>query len=176
MTETEKELSETIAGRVLTWAGERRILQYGSKAGQCLKLVSELGELGAAVLLQDEDEACDAIGDVTVCVTVLGAMFGFSLSGLIAGVIDGKKQFHPWTCYAPAHYNILGLVQSVGELADAVAQEKTESIRERLEDILGGLMSLAPKLSLEWIRCFMSAWEEIKDRTGRMNAAGVWVS
>lgn len=57
-----------------TWAGERGIYGNGTPEGQMLKLTEELGELSSAIQKDDKDAIADAIGDMTVVLTILARM------------------------------------------------------------------------------------------------------
>lgn len=56
---------------VLRWAENRGILANSDPKTQCLKFVSEAGELADAVAKGNKDDAVDAIGDVMVTLILL---------------------------------------------------------------------------------------------------------
>lgn len=57
--------------KVLNWANERNILSYENHTKQYIKLIEEVGELGSALLKQDNLKIIDAIGDIRVVITIL---------------------------------------------------------------------------------------------------------
>ena len=59
---------------VLDWAKARQIIPNATPASQCLKAVSEMGELADAVNKGDRDAMQDAVGDVIVCLINLCAL------------------------------------------------------------------------------------------------------
>ena len=63
---------------IRTWADQRGLYDKGDTKTQYLKLMEEAGELGRAILKQDEAEFIDAIGDMVVVLTNL-ARLGLSL-------------------------------------------------------------------------------------------------
>jgi len=52
---------------VLDWAIARQIIPNSTAQAQCLKAVSEMGELADAVAKRDRNAMKDAVGDVIVC-------------------------------------------------------------------------------------------------------------
>ena len=52
---------------VVDWAKARKIIPNSTTAAQCLKAVSEMGELADAVNKGNREEMIDAVGDVIVC-------------------------------------------------------------------------------------------------------------
>lgn len=53
--------------KIIQWAKDRKIIPNSSARVQCLKAVSELGELADALIKHDTESVRDAIGDVMVC-------------------------------------------------------------------------------------------------------------
>jgi hypothetical protein len=89
--------------KVIRWAEERRILQYGNSKTQLLKTASEFGALCDALIKRDQSGVRDGIGDVLVTLIIVADLEGTNL-----------------------------------------------------------------------LECLEHAWEEIKDRRGRLNANGVF--
>ena len=56
------------------WANERGLYDKGDTKTQYLKLMEEAGELGRAILKNDQDEFVDAIGDMVVVLTNLAEL------------------------------------------------------------------------------------------------------
>ena len=76
----EVELDNTIPNmkeKVLDWAYERDILHKENHTKQYIKLVEEVGELGSALLKQDNLKIIDAIGDIRVVITILAKQLEF---------------------------------------------------------------------------------------------------
>lgn len=65
---------------VIDWASKRNIIQGGTIEGQVGKLKEELQELVDALDDNDQYEVVDAIGDISVVLTILAAMRGTTLS------------------------------------------------------------------------------------------------
>ena len=56
---------------IRVWAHERGIYDQGDVKTQFSKLVEEVGELAKAILEEDQNEFCDAIGDIVIVLTNL---------------------------------------------------------------------------------------------------------
>jgi len=64
---------------IRAWAKERGLYSKGDTKTQYLKLMEEAGELGRAILKEDNDEFIDAIGDMVVVLTNLAELGGTSI-------------------------------------------------------------------------------------------------
>ena len=62
-----------------------------------------------------------------------------------------------------------------GELADAIIKRDREGIIDGLGDVLVVLLIVADMEGLDLLSCLESAYNEIKDRRGYLNANGVFV-
>ena len=67
------------------WAENKGIYQKGDVKTQFIKLQEEVGELAQAILKNDSDEFCDAIGDCVVVLTNLAKLNGFNIEDCING-------------------------------------------------------------------------------------------
>ena len=65
------------------WAGERGLYTKGDKKTQFCKLMEEAGELGRAVLKDDQIEFEDAIGDMVVVLTNMAHLGGTTIENCI---------------------------------------------------------------------------------------------
>ena len=68
------------------WAGERGLYSKGDTKTQFCKLMEEAGELGRAILKDDNPEFRDAIGDMVVVLTNLAHMGGTTIEDCIDAV------------------------------------------------------------------------------------------
>lgn len=64
---------------VLRWAHIRGLLKPENDLKQFAKLISEAGELGDALIKNDEREIMDGIGDTLVCLIILSAQRGYDI-------------------------------------------------------------------------------------------------
>ena len=68
---------------IRTWANERGLYDKGDTKTQYLKLMEEAGELGRAILKDDQPEIVDAIGDIVVVLTNLSELAGYKIEHCI---------------------------------------------------------------------------------------------
>lgn len=61
------------------------------------------------------------------------------------------------------------------ELRDALVERNRTDIIDGLGDVLVCLINVAALENVDLTHCLKAAYEEIKDRKGRMNAAGIFV-
>jgi len=66
-----RDLNPTVFDDIRTWAAQRGLYKKGDTKTQYLKLMEEAGELGRAILKNDDVELRDAIGDIVVVLTNL---------------------------------------------------------------------------------------------------------
>ena len=71
------------------WSRDRKILEHGNTRTQCLKLVSELGEL-ADNIAKGSDVKYD-IGDCLVVLNILAVMSGTTLNACLQVAYDDIK-------------------------------------------------------------------------------------
>jgi NTP pyrophosphatase (non-canonical NTP hydrolase) len=70
------------------WAGERGLYTKGDTKTQFCKLMEEAGELGRAVLKDDNEEFVDAIGDMVVVLTNMAHLGGTTIEKCIDTAYD----------------------------------------------------------------------------------------
>ena len=69
--------------KIRDWAGERGLYAKGDTKTQFCKLMEEAGELGRAVLKNDDEEFVDAIGDMVVVLTNMAHLGGTTIEECI---------------------------------------------------------------------------------------------
>lgn len=67
-----------LQSRVLVWAGEKNLLKPENVTKQFIKTVSEVGELGDAIIKNNREEIIDGLGDVQVTLIILAEQLGLS--------------------------------------------------------------------------------------------------
>jgi len=72
-------LNSSIFDNIRSWAKKRGLYKKGDTKTQYLKLMEEAGELGRAILKDDQAEFNDAIGDMVVVLTNLAHLGGTSI-------------------------------------------------------------------------------------------------
>ena len=77
--------------KIRDWAGERGLYTNGDTKTQFCKLMEEAGELGRAILKEDQDEFVDAIGDMVVVLTNLAHLGGTTIEECIDSAYNEIK-------------------------------------------------------------------------------------
>ncbi len=69
----------------------------------------------------------------------------------------------------------LKAVSEMGELADAVIKNDRAALLDSLGDVIVCLQNVAHMSGLDLEVCCESAWNEIKDRKGRLSPSGAFI-
>ena len=67
------------------------------------------------------------------------------------------------------------LLEEVGELAGAIANNNTEAMKDAIGDCCVVLAGMAAQENMLLEECCEAAWAEIKDRKGYLDSNGVFV-
>lgn len=76
---------------VIRWAEARGIIANSDSKTQLLKAVSEMGELADAIIKRDRPAIVDGIGDVLVCLIVVGALEDVNLTQCLESAYNEIK-------------------------------------------------------------------------------------
>jgi len=76
---------------VIRWAEARGIVANSDSKTQLLKAVSEMGELADAIIKRDRPAIVDGIGDVLVCLIVVGALEDVNLTHCLESAYNEIK-------------------------------------------------------------------------------------
>lgn len=147
---------EEFKSNVEAWAEARGIYEHSTPLAQALEAVSEVGELADAVIKGDREALKDAIGDVAVCIVNYAAMMDEPLS-------------------KPKHSVEVGddLKEAAWTVAMIVTGIRASPDIPSVAICVLALTAEIAGLTLE--ECCASAWNEIKDRKGRMVPGGAFV-
>ena len=77
---------------VLDWAEEKGLLKPENVLKQFAKSVSELGELGDAIIKDEQAKVVDSIGDVQVCLIILTEQLGYNYDACLQIAYDVIKK------------------------------------------------------------------------------------
>ena len=154
---------EQFQQNVQQWSTDRGIYEHSTALAQALKAVSEVGELADAVIKNDRAALIDAIGDVAVCLVNLEV-----IAKLPAKTAEPVGQMSLQEAAA-------WLAWSVGELAADFRETLLYSAGQDLARSRGALLDVCLVAQLDFDDCCEAAWQQIKDRKGRMVAGGAFV-
>lgn len=70
---------------------------------------------------------------------------------------------------------VLKAVSEMGELADATIKGQRDEFRDAVGDVMVCLANAAHMSGMDLTECLAAAWDDIKDRKGRMVPGGAFV-
>ena len=146
----EKELIEKIE----QWAEERNLIKGSSIKKQTLKMIEEFGELCGGISRNNHEMIKDAIGDCFVVLTIINKQVGNKSEKMDVFTFgDYEERFaeHIFNLY---EYADLGFESPLS--------------------VVSSLQCIAKKNGLIFRDCIQHAYEQIKDRKGRMRE-GIWI-
>lgn len=77
---------------VIRWAEARGIIENSDSKTQLLKAISEMGELADAIIKRDRPAIIDGLGDVLVCLIVVGALEDLDLTRCLESAYNEIKE------------------------------------------------------------------------------------
>ena len=141
----------TTQEKIIQWAKDRKIIPNSSTRIQCLKAVSEIGELADALIKHDVEAIKDAAGDIMVCMC-------------IADNLSENRSVN--RCELASVSDIITSLSILIKFDAVVLQ--SDGIPQMLTHII-------EPYNLTLGECIDSAYEVIKDRKGTLLANGVFV-
>lgn len=161
---------------VCNWATDRNLIEGSTPKAQFLKFVEEGGEIFEAILKRDKDLVVDAIGDNSVVTTILLLQTGHKPEDYIVNLRPSMhrpfESFEVAVCSYEAATLAMAFGQYQGELSRALAKE--QDIIPSVIKVIETLQALCVLLCIDFGECYRLAYNEIKDRKGRM-VDGVFV-
>lgn len=146
------------------WAEARNLIDGSTPEKQFIKLMEEFGELCSGVSKNKIDVVKDSIGDCFVVMVILARQFNQN------DLLDDMG-------YIYKHPNFKGdgkLERSLIDTADAfisfffACKSKGNNPKMSFGFCILGLKEAADYFELDFDECVKAAWNEIKDRKGRM--------
>lgn len=150
--------------KIIQWAHDRNLIEGSTPKAQMLKLVEECGEVAEAMYRSDIDGVRDGVGDCIVVLTILLAQYGLNCAPVRkANVLRAAPMI------GAESFSFAALVAAVGQIASNIARGKdAEEVADNIHDAACALYALCEIVGLHYDTCVESAYNEIKDRKGRM--------
>lgn len=155
----------TLQNNILHWAEERNLIDGSTPTHQFVKLSEEFGELSSGFAKNNHDVVKDSIGD---CAVVAIIMLGQIKSNFSLADLNDEQQD---ITEDDALRAILYCAEDLGRLAYVLNRSITDGMtppETYLIELLKDLNATATAFGLDFTTCLTYAWDEIKDRKGRM--------
>lgn len=147
---------------VQQWSIDRGLDKADSKK-QMLKLYEEFGELASGLAKGNKEVVKDSIGDVVVVLIILAQQQG----------LEKISDFNIICNHLQASDLMLQASETIGLISLRVRRTKGE-IEAPIVRLISYLRTIAKYENLKFEDCLSKAWNEIKDRKGKL-IDGVWV-
>lgn len=157
---------EHFQGLVKQWAIDRNLIEGSKPEAQCVKLIEEYGELARGIAKKDEALIKDSIGDTLVVCIILAAQLG-----------DDSFNIDMVT-FEHFDLNLIGIREKLVMRGSTELGAISYFINVTNRDInrcIGNIYALCDTLAdiaylYKWslADCLEAAYNEIKDRKGRM--------
>mgnify|MGYP002754168186 CR=1 FL=1 len=147
---------------VQQWSIDRGLDKADSKK-QLLKLYEEFGELASGLAKGNKEVVKDSIGDVVVVLIILAQQKG----------LEKISDFNIICNHLQPSDLMPQASETIGLISLRVRRTKDE-IEEPIVRLISYLRTIARYENLKFEDCLSQAWNEIKDRKGKL-IDGVWV-
>lgn len=142
------------------WAEDRNLIEGSTTQKQMLKLIEEYGELTSGVIKNNAEKIKDSIGDCLVVLSVLNSQFKkrgevFKFDKYLTEILSLELDSNHGLNKEEVIIDGLSALHSIAK-------------DDFLFDFILVLRFIAYETSLRLEECMQAAWDEIKDRKGRM--------
>lgn len=147
---------------VQQWSIDRGLDKADSKK-QMLKFYEEFGELASGIAKGNKEVVKDSIGDVVVVLIILAQQQG----------LEKISDFNIICNHLQESDLMPQASETIGLISLRVRRTKSE-VEEPIVRLISYLRTIAKYENLKFEDCLSQAWNEIKDRKGKL-IDGVWV-
>lgn len=152
-------------GLIKLWALDRNLIEGSSFSKQSSKLLEEVGEM--SLHINKGKPVVDDIGDIIVVITILCAIVGLDVENYIPKTILEPSELEMDKDQLLAMINL-----GCSSLAVCQFQNNLEGSVRGMGHVIAGLFealeAMAEKYGVDVRDCLEEAYNEIKDRKGRM--------
>ena len=157
---------EEFKANVEQWAQDRGIYEHSTALAQCLKAVSELGELADHAIKGDRDAMKDDIGDIAVCLVNVAKMQDATV------VMEDNREN---LMAADLQECVAWLTRVIGVIASCLRPWIKKHASDQIGFAFNMLRDLANRAGFTFEECCAHAWNEIKDRKGFLSKNGAFI-
>lgn len=162
---------EILIQNIEQWAIERNLIRGSTPEKQTVKLIEEIGELAGAIARQDHEKIRDSIGDCVVVTVILAKQNNVKIH--IEQFSFVTQLYQDVLHNNPEHSVEQFLFKLQYAVSDYLGYNKIDD-EKHINVIFMLLYHLSLHLNFEFTECVRFAYNQIKDRKGRM-IEGVWV-
>lgn len=159
-------MSEYYQRLVKQWAVDRNLIEGSTPEAQCVKLIEEYGELARGIAKQDEVLIKDSIGDTLVVCIILAAQLG-SDSFSIDKLIFERSEVNNNNVREKLVMNGATELGAISYFIN-VTNRDTDRCIGNIYALCDTLADIAYLYKWSLTDCLIAAYNEIKDRKGRM--------
>ena len=153
-----------IEEKTIVWSEERQIIPNSTPDAQCEKLFEEFNETQKAHNRGNRQEVLDGIGDITVVlVNVNKLLEGENIFALPGRIVDWEM---------PSNFIMPEIASQISVIYSGAVRGNNYVQSSRVFSLLD---SLAKEYGSSLEEAFLMAYDEIKDRKGKMDETGVFV-
>lgn len=162
-------MKEELIGKIAQWAKDRNLILGSTPQKQFIKLMEEFGELCAGIARNDKEKIKDSIGDCFVVMVILAKQF--KRDDLLSDM--SYIEMHP-PFKGDIARSLIDTNASMQALFFAHERKEHENVMNLFSYTVLGLVEVTDYYHLDIDDCVQAAWDEIKDRKGKM-IGGVFV-
>lgn len=170
--EAMESMSEYYQRLVRQWAVDRNLVEGSTPEAQCVKLIEEFGELARGIAKKDAVLIKDSIGDALVVCIIMAAQLNCDTFDIDKILCD---RLNPETPGVREKLIIRGATE-LGSIAYFINSTNRDTTR-----CIGNIYALCDTLAeIAYLHmwtlsnCLQAAYNEIKDRKGRL-VDGIWI-
>lgn len=162
------ELQELIT-KIKQWAEDRNLIEGSTPKEQMLKLMEEFGELCGGIAKNKPDVIKDSIGDCMVVLIIMNLQFNgmINIPSVLGRVCSDLNRFEI-TKEEEINAILLAVATNAGHLSHSIAMMKEQDSISNLFLVITTLFLLSTKLYIDISECVQYAYDQIKDRKGKM--------
>lgn len=150
-----------LVSNIEQWAEDRNLIEGSTPKKQFIKLMEEFGELCSGVSKNKIDVVKDSIGDCFVVMVILAAQRKKDEMLSVDDIIEDFPGFDD-----DIENSLISSLRGLHRLHYELSSQ--EYIKHLFDFSFIGLLEVADYFDLDIHDCVQSAWDEIKDRKGRM--------
>lgn len=170
--EAMESMSEYYQRLVRQWAVDRNLIEGSTPEAQCVKLIEEYGELARGIAKKDEALIKDSIGDTLVVCIILAAQLG-SDSFSIDKLIFERSEVNNNNVREKLVMNGATELGAISYFIN-VTNRDTDRCIGNIYALCDTLADIAYSYKWSLVDCLEAAYNEIKDRKGRL-VDGIWI-